>query len=155
MTRDNLAIALAKSGHLSEAEALLTKTLEIRRRVWGPENLVTIDSMVNLADVERDLGRDEAAQKLFEEALGIEVRVFAPDQPELAGTRYDFACLLAHNDRADEALALLQQAVDHGLPPRDDLGIADEPYFRSLRDDPRFTALVEHAKQRAKLQTGN
>ncbi|HEX6803462.1 MAG TPA: tetratricopeptide repeat protein [Terriglobales bacterium] len=155
VTRDNLAIALAKSGHLSEAEALLTKTLEIRRRVWGPENLVTIDSMVNLADVERDLGRDEAAQKLFEEALGIEVRVFAPDQPELAGTRYDFACLLAHNDRADEALALLQQAVDHGLPPRDDLGIADEPYFRSLRDDPRFTALVEHAKQRAKLQTGN
>ncbi len=152
VTKDNLAIALGKSGHAAESAQLLKENWETRRRVLGPENLVTIDSMVNLADAERELGRDEEARKLFTQALDIEQRVLPPNQPELAGTRYDYACLLAREGKYDEALALLQQAVDHGLPPLTALGLEKEPYFQSLRRDPRFLALVAHAKEVAAAQ---
>jgi len=49
----------------------------------------------------------------------------------------------------------LRQAVDHGLPPRIDLNIEKEPYFNSLHGDPRFAALVAHAKERAAGQKAN
>jgi hypothetical protein len=113
----------------------------------GPENLVTIDSMENLACIERDLGRYAEAKKLFDDVLDIEQRVLAPDQPERAGTEYDFATLLARTGHGAQALSLLRHAVDHGLPPQTASGIENESYFNSLHGDPRFTALVAHARK--------
>ena len=74
--------------------------------------------MTNMADIERNMGRDEEAQKLYAETLQLEERVLGPDQRETAVTKYDLACLLAKRGQADEAFALLTHAVDHGLPPR-------------------------------------
>ena len=54
-----------------------------------------------------------------------------------------------------EALSLVRQAVDHGLQPRMDLDIEKEPLFNSLHGDPRFAALVAHAKERAAAQKAN
>jgi eukaryotic-like serine/threonine-protein kinase len=149
---ENLSIYLAHEGKLAEAEKLAREALDIQLRVFGQENLQTIISMVNLADDERDLGRDEEAKKLFDEALDLEGRVLGPDQPETAETRYDLACLLARRGQIGEALSLLRQAVDHGLEPRIDLAMGKEPYFNSLHSDPRFAALVAHAKERATAQ---
>jgi pentatricopeptide repeat protein len=101
------------------------------------------------------LGRDEDAKKLLRQALDIEGRLLGPDQTETAETRYDLACILARDGQTDEALSLLRQAVDHGLPPRIDLNIEKEPYFHSLGQDPRFAALVAHAKERAAAQKAN
>jgi non-specific serine/threonine protein kinase/serine/threonine-protein kinase len=152
---DNLSVVLAQEKKVEEAEKLEQQTLEIQLRVFGLENLGTINSMINLADFERDLGRDEEAKKLFRQALDVEARVLGPDQPETAETNYDLACVLAKDGQMDEALATLRQAVDHGLQPRVDLNIEKEPHFASLRSDPRFVALVAHAKERAAAQQGN
>jgi tetratricopeptide (TPR) repeat protein len=152
---DNLAIILAEQGRPAEAEKLEKETLEIQFRVFGAENLGTINSMTNLADFERDLGRDEDAKKLLQQALDIETRILGPDQTVTAETRYDLACVLARDGQINEALSLLRQAIDHGLPPRIDLSIEKEPYFRSLQGDPRFAALVAHAKERAAAQKPN
>ena len=154
-TMDNLAIILAEQGRLTEAEKLEQETLEIQFRVFGLENLGTINSMINLADFERDLGRDEDAKKLFRQALDVEGRLLGPDQTETAETRYDLACILARDGQTDEALSLLRQAIDHGLPPRIDLNIEKESYFHSLHENPRFTALVAYAKERAAGQKAN
>jgi hypothetical protein len=51
--------------------------------------------------------------------------------------------------KREEALAQLQEAVDHGLEPAVDLFIEKNPDFKSLHGDPRFDALVAHAKERA------
>jgi serine/threonine protein kinase/tetratricopeptide (TPR) repeat protein len=154
-TMDNLAIVLAEEKKLAEAEKLEQETLEIQLRVFGLENLGTISSMINLADFERDLGRDEDAKKLFRQALDVEGRVLGPDQPETAVTNYDLACVLARDGQTEDALSTLGQAVDHGLQPRIDLNIEKEPYFNALHGDPRFAALVAHAKERAAAQKAN
>ena len=49
----------------------------------------------------------------------------------------------------DEALSLLREAVDHGLRVEDDLGLDKDPDLQSPHADPRFAALVAHAKERA------
>jgi non-specific serine/threonine protein kinase/serine/threonine-protein kinase len=154
-TMDNLVVVLDLEGRREEAEKLERETLEIQLRVFGPDNLGTISSMINLAATLMDMGRDEEAEKLFRQALDLEEHVLGPDQPETAETRYDLACILARRGQIEEALSLLRQAVDHGLHPRIDLKIEKEPNFNSLHADPRFSALVAHAKERAAAQKAN
>lgn len=154
-TMDNLSMDLALEGRLPEAEKLEQETLEIQLRVFGRENLGTISSMINLASIQRDMGKNEEAEKLFRQTLDLEGRVLGPDQPETAETKYDLACLLARRGQIDEAFSLLGQAVDHGLHPRIDLKIENEPNFNSLHVDPRFAGLVAHAKERAAAQRMN
>ena len=148
-TEDNVANMLADAGQLAEAEKVEQDCLEIQLRVFGRENLGTISSMINMASIKRDMGRYDEAQRLYRDTLELEKRVLGPDQPETAITRHDLAGLLAGRGQTEEALALLLQAVDHGLPPRMDLEIEKEPLFNSLHGEPRFVALVAHAKKRA------
>jgi non-specific serine/threonine protein kinase/serine/threonine-protein kinase len=148
-TMDNMAIMLTKDGRSAEAEQVEKETLEIQLRRYGRENLGTIDSMINLADIERDLGRDEEATKLLREALDLEGRVLGPDVPETAETQYDLASVLARDGQVDEALALLSHAVDHGLPPLFADSMGNDPVLKALHGDPRFGALLAHAKQLA------
>jgi hypothetical protein len=54
---------------------------------------------------------------MLREILNIQLRVLEPDNPETAISRYNLAYVAAHRGRRDEALGLLKEAVDHGLPP--------------------------------------
>jgi eukaryotic-like serine/threonine-protein kinase len=146
---DNLAIMLARSNQFAEAEKLERQALETDIRVFGRENLGTLGTMTDLADIERDMGRNEEALKLYRETLDVEQRVLGPEQPETAVTRYSLACTLARRGQTDEAFSNLQFAIDHGLQPRMDLQIEKDPLLSSLHGDPRFAALVAHAKERA------
>jgi len=149
VTMDNLAVMLAENHQPAEAEKLQKEALAIHLKVEGPENLSSITSMLNLGEFQRDLGRDEDAKKSLYRALELEGRVLSPDQPETAATKYDLATILARNGQIDEALSFLGQAVDHGLPPRMALDIPNDPLLNPLHGDPRFAALVAHAKQKS------
>jgi serine/threonine protein kinase len=152
---DNLSIMLTHNGKLEEAEKLERETLEIQLRVFGRQNLGTIYSMLNLANILRDLQRYQESEALFRDVLALEAQALGPDQTETAETRHDLACLLVQRSRNAEALSLLRQAIDHGLEPRVDLQIESDPCFQRLRGDPRFAALVAHAKVRAAAQATN
>jgi tetratricopeptide (TPR) repeat protein len=146
---DNLAMMLGEDGRPAEAEQLEKQALAIHLRTEGPENFATIICMINLGDSQRDLRQDEEAKKTFRQALEIEGRIFGPDQPETAATRYDLASVLIRGGQSQEAIQLLRQAVDHGLTPQADLGVEKDPLFSSLHGDPRFEAIVVDARQRA------
>ncbi len=149
VTMNNLAILLAEDGRRPEAEKLEQQSLEIHLRVLGPENLSTINSTINLAEFQRDLGQTDGAKELLLRALDVERRVFGPNQPETAVTKYDLASLLVLEGRTAEALSLLRDAVDHGLPPLMDSRIEKDALFDSLHGDARFARLVAHARERA------
>jgi eukaryotic-like serine/threonine-protein kinase len=156
VTMDNLALNLADVGRIAEAEKLEKESLEIHLRVFGPENLSTINAMLNLGEIERTLGRFEDAKKQLSQVLELEGRVLGPDQPETAATKYDLATLAAHDGQVERALSLLRQALDHGLIPLNDhFNMETDPLLNSLHGDPRFAALVAHAKERAAAQKAN
>jgi eukaryotic-like serine/threonine-protein kinase len=155
LAMDNLSVVLAQNGKLEEAEKTERKTLDIQFRVYGQENIGTISSLINMGDIERDLGHYDDAEKNYRQALDIEGRVLGPNQPETANTSYSLACLLVKRGQTDQALSLIHQAVDHGLQPLVALDMENDPCFSSLHRDPRFVALVAHAKERASSQKPN
>ena len=147
-TRD-LADILLDEHRYPEAEKLYREVLDVERRVLGPEHPHTTSSMDNLANVLLAEGHDVEAEKLYREALDIDRRVLGPECPDCASITYNLGSVAAHRGRRDEALSLLRDAVDHGLPPQADVDMDKDPDFKSLHTDPRFAALVAHAKERA------
>jgi hypothetical protein len=103
--------------------------------------------MVALGNDYMEEGKYNAAEALDLQALEIAKRVQGPEDVVTATIKYNMACLKAHLGDKNGAIALLTDAVDHGFLRGDDLGIETDSDLASLRGDPRFTALVAHAKQ--------
>jgi eukaryotic-like serine/threonine-protein kinase len=146
---DGYATTLAEEHHNEEAEKLLRETLDIRHRVLGPDHRDTLMSMNNLANMLFLEGRYGDAEKLAREALAIQRRVLGSDHPDTAMSTYNLGGIALHKGKRDEALSLLRDAVDHGLAPNIALHLENDPDLAALHSDPRFSALVAHAKERA------
>ena len=108
--------------------------------------------MNNLATGYTHEGKYAEAETLFNQILVIMRRVLGPEQPDTAEVLYNLGCVAARRGDKDRAIALLSQSVDHGLPPYSDLGMGEDIDLISLQGDPRFAALIAHAKQVAEAK---
>ncbi len=79
------------------------------------------------------IGHADEGLHWAERALAIE--------PEDAGVRYNVACLYALEGETDRAFECLEEAVRAGFGNRE--WLANDPDIESLREDPRFGALME------------
>jgi hypothetical protein len=77
-----------------------------------------------------------------------------PNHPDTAGTKYNLACNAALAGHAGEALALLKDAVAHGLSPLTSQHMAEDSDLQSLHGKPEFEALVA-AVQKSSSGTGS
>ncbi|HXX46230.1 MAG TPA: serine/threonine-protein kinase [Candidatus Acidoferrales bacterium] len=145
----NLAIVLEYRHQYAEAEKMYREVLDSRRRVLGPEHPQTLESMASVASVLLNEGRYAEAEKLTRETVEIQRRVVGPENPDTANSTYQLARAEARLGKLDDALSLMREAVDHGLPPNQDLDIEKDDDLKSLHGDPRFDSLVADAKQRA------
>ena len=150
---NNLAFSLEREGRYADAEKLYGEALEIQRRVLGPEHPLTLLSMDNLALTLSELKRYAESEKVYRETVDARRRVLGPDHPDTARSTYELACVLALAGRRDEALSLLSHSIDHGLDAGNDLEMEKDDDLKSLRGDPRFLALVAHAKTLAGQKT--
>ncbi len=85
--------------------------------------------------------------RIGERAAGLHwaERALAID-PDDAGVRYNVACLYAVEGQVDEALDCLAAAVANGFGNRE--WLEQDPDMDSLRDHPRFHALMQEMSQR-------
>lgn len=99
-----------------------------------------IHPSVHLSDQLRRMGDVARSQRVLEDTAAEMRRVEAPGHI-LGGALYNLAGVRVTQDRIDEALSLLEEA----LPMREDLKVvaANDPDFAPLRDSQRFRALVE------------
>jgi eukaryotic-like serine/threonine-protein kinase len=148
----NLFLIYNDEGKYAQAETLGVETLKIAKRVMGSENPFTLTVMNNLALVYDKEGKEEQAEGMYIQALEIRKRVSGPEHPYTALLVYNLACVAARRGDEGRAIALLSQSVDHGLSVRGDLAIEKDTDFASLHADPRFAALVVHAKQIAEAK---
>jgi serine/threonine protein kinase/Flp pilus assembly protein TadD len=79
------------------------------------------------------LGRTEEGLAWGSQALALD--------PEDAGVLYNIACLYSVAGRTEQALDLLERAVQNGFGHRE--WIEHDPDFSTLRDQPRFRALID------------
>jgi hypothetical protein len=102
-------------------------------------------AIANLADILERRGNYARAEQLLRQDYATQVRVLGLNNPSTAITTYNLATVeLRKGDRV-EALRLLRDAVDHGLPPWAIKAMATDSDLKALHGDPRFTALQAYA----------
>nr|HEX4314016.1 serine/threonine-protein kinase [Kofleriaceae bacterium] len=76
-----------------------------------PRLRATFDKVI--ASILRVQGKHDEALALQEQALALQLRVLAPEDPVIGNTRNSIGLSLMHLGRYDEALAQYQQALEH------------------------------------------
>jgi tetratricopeptide (TPR) repeat protein len=131
-----------ESRRFAESEKLYRETLELTRRALGPEHPQTVGTLEGLALDLAHENRYGEAEPLFREAVRI-----ASEQKSVTSVGeawYDFACGEAIAGHRDVALQYLRKAVE--LRWFETADMANDDDLKNLRGDPRFEALVAHAK---------
>jgi Tetratricopeptide repeat len=101
--------------------------------------LFTMSELANTLSVQ---GRYKEADQLLRQTIEIQSRVMGPNHPDTAGTKYNLACNAALAGHSGEALALLKDAVAHGLSPLTSQHMVEDSDLQSLHGKPEFEALV-------------
>jgi tetratricopeptide (TPR) repeat protein len=142
---NSLAETYIREGKYAESETLLSRTLEIRRRVLGPENPDTLYAAGSLAICLSHEKQYEKAERLLREAIQDASK--SGNTTDLGGLWYKFGRAAAVAGHKAAALEYLQKAGDLGYSEWLDMAKDDD--LKSLRNDPRFSALITKAKERA------
>jgi len=135
------ADTLTGENRYSDAATVRAEVLTIYRRVSGPQHPDTLIAMEALGITLSHEKQFAKAESLFQEALQTAQR--SSDKGVLATAWYSFACGAAVAGRRDRALEYLRKAADLGSP--DVANMASHEDLKSLRGEPRFTALIAHA----------
>ncbi len=145
LSQRDLALTLSGEGNYAEAETLFRNNLDARTRTLGADDLATLVDREYLAIDLSHEGRYAEAEKLFRQSLDAAQKANRPAAVRLAW--YNFACGAAAAGRTDEAFEYLGRAIDLGYGPAD--SIANDTDLASLRNDPRFAALLAKIPNRA------
>jgi eukaryotic-like serine/threonine-protein kinase len=146
---NTLVAILNDEGKLDEAQSLAEQVLAARTRLQGSDHPATLMAASNLADIFAERGNYARAEQIFAQTRATQVRVLGLDNPSTAETTESLAGLKLREGDRNEALRLLREAVDHGLPGWAINRLATDPDLKALQADPRFTALLAGAKNRA------
>jgi len=99
-------------GLFSRARDLEQQSLDIRRRVLGPEHADTLNSMSDLADALNHDGHYAEAVKLNRETLEIRRHVLGPEHPDTLNSMNNLGDALWADGRYAEAEKLDREALD-------------------------------------------
>ncbi len=98
------------AGRWDEALKLRKELLELRRKVNGPENPITIKSMEDLATSYIQLDLPESIP-LGEQVLALSTKVLGPQSPQTIRCMFILGSSYYTFGRRDEALKLWEQAL--------------------------------------------
>ena len=143
-----LTDAAARSDHLLTEIIDLYSNLGDKPFEWSLARTTTAAVLRNsythprlhLHDYLIENGDKSRANEIFEDAYQ-EMRVAAAPPLILATVAYNLACVRADQDRLDEAIGALEEALQ--LRPEMKEGAAKDSDLEPLHDDPRFQELVK------------
>ncbi len=107
----HLADAYAKRFQFAEAEQLLARSLELRRKHLTPEHSEVAATLNNLGEIYRLQREYERAEEKLRAAVKVWEVVNGPDDIETGVSLYNLAALLEEQDRLDDAAPLFGRAV--------------------------------------------
>ena len=107
-----MGIVYLDLGLYSQAQLLLSRAVEIRRRMLGPEHPDTLASMKGLARTLDSAGQYAEAEKLLRQTLDIERRVLGPEHPNTLASMNGLANTLSDEGHDADAETLYRQTLD-------------------------------------------
>jgi serine/threonine protein kinase len=123
-TMHDLAWTLMQLGHLSDAESLERKALEMQRHEFGADDPDTLGTLSELAFTLCEEGNCKEAVGLNTEVLEKQKRILGPEAESTLVTMDNLAINLAGAGRPADAVKLQQQALEihFRIDGRDNLG---------------------------------
>ena len=106
-----LASAHYYLGHLALASSLNQQALAIDRRLYGEVHPRVADDLLNLGEIEHDLGKDVQAENYYRKALAIKQSWYGKEHPDTAISMAAVGQSLIYQKRLDEAAPVLREAV--------------------------------------------
>ncbi len=107
-------------GLYAQSQQLLQRSLDIRRRVLGPDNPDTLESLQDIGETLAQDGHPREAEQVFRQVLDARRRVLGADSPKTLRTMNWLAQLLRENGRYAEAERIYRQVLQariHALGP--------------------------------------
>jgi non-specific serine/threonine protein kinase/serine/threonine-protein kinase len=153
ITMGNLATVVESEDRYPEAERMQRGVLERVSRALGPDHPLTALALYNIGDVLHEEHRYSEAAVYLRKTVEIQRRVLGIAHPDTIDSAYKLACVLALTHHSDESIALLTDAVNHGLDAKTLAGLETDADLKSLHGDPGFEALLTKAKSRAAAPT--
>src|SRR5216683_2357470 len=99
-------------GLFSRAKDLEQQSLDIRRRLLGPENPDTLASMDDLGGALKESGQFVEAAKMFREEIDIERRVLGPENPQTLNAMNNLTNDLRKDGHDEEGEKLGRETLD-------------------------------------------
>jgi serine/threonine-protein kinase len=98
-------------GNFARADSLLTASLEIRRRLFGPSHPDVAASLVALSALRGEQAKFEEAERLAREGLEMAKRTLPANRPEIAKATVALGNVLQARGQYDKAIPVLDEAV--------------------------------------------
>lgn len=130
-TLNNMGWLQMARGNLDAADTLLTKALEIRRRLFGDENSRTASSYEALASLQLNRWNLTEAETAARKSLEIRLKLYEPDHPEISSSYLILGNILRHRGLYDLAE---QEYLKSLTIERKQRGENNLPYARLLND---------------------
>jgi tetratricopeptide (TPR) repeat protein len=108
---NSYAVVLQSLDRDAEAEPMLRRVLEWRRRKLGDDHLQTRGVMINYCEALRKLGRPGEAEAMARQAVESARRTLGSDHPETAKCISSHAALLSAMGQHEPALTLYREAM--------------------------------------------
>ena len=89
-----------------DAETLFRETLEVHRRVLGPEHPDTLAVIGGMGSVIKQQGRHAESEAIFRKLLEVQRRVSGPEHPETLKSMHNLAQAIKGQNRYSEAEAI-------------------------------------------------
>lgn len=100
-----------KTNRFKEGYKDLARALSIRKKHLGENNLLTAETMGNLALLNHKLGHDHEAEELYLEALAIKEKVTGAESHESATTLHNLANLYSLQRKYEKAKQLYERVL--------------------------------------------
>jgi serine/threonine-protein kinase len=97
-------------GLFSQAQTLLTRALDLQRRVLGPDDPQTLTSLSEMSLLLTEEGNYSEAEKLQREAFVTRARVLGPEHPDTLTSMARLATILSLQGRNAEAVKMKRDA---------------------------------------------
>ncbi|MBV8205932.1 MAG: serine/threonine protein kinase, partial [Acidobacteria bacterium] len=110
--RDAMGKTYEDLAQYAESQSQLQRALELDRRVWGPENPKTLNTLNHLGRTLWHQGKYQQAEALFAPALQVERRVLGPEHPDTLYCMNNLANVYRAENRHAEAEPLYRRTLE-------------------------------------------
>ncbi|MEW6365697.1 MAG: serine/threonine-protein kinase [Acidobacteriota bacterium] len=142
-TLSALAFLYRRTGDFDAARSLLDRGIAIKERAFGEEHIEVARSLRDFGVLCIETGDYAKAGDYLERSLAIHLQILGPRHLETNHIRQKLACVQALLGRKAQALSLIREAIQSGLPVQSLWGDSE---CTGLKGDPEYEALLAEAK---------